>query len=129
MRRPDTSATRNFGIAFGALIASSATLVCCVLPALLVALGAGAALAGLVNAIPQLIWLSEHKGIVFGVAGILLTVSSAALWRVRSAPCPVDPVVARACLRLRRVSWALNSAALVCFAVGVTFAFVLPKFL
>lgn len=123
----DTSGTRNVGIAVGALVASSATLVCCVLPAVLVALGAGAALAGLITAVPQLIWLSEHKGIVFGVAGVALVVSTAALWRARYAPCPVDPVLARACLRLRRVSWALNSVALGCFAVGVTFAFVLPR--
>ena len=38
---------RNTGLAMGALLASSATLVCCVLPAVLVAIGAGAALAGL----------------------------------------------------------------------------------
>lgn len=129
MTSANTSATRNVGIAFGALIASSATLVCCVLPALLVALGAGAALAGLVTAVPPLIWLSEHKGIVFGIAAVALIVSTGALWRARYAPCPVDPVLARACLRLRRVSWVLNSVALGCFAVGVTFAFVLPKLL
>jgi hypothetical protein len=129
MRGADSSTVRSVGIAFGALIASSATLVCCVLPALLVALGAGAALAGLVTAVPQLIWLSEHKGIVFGIAAVLLIVSTGALWRARYAPCPVDPTAARACLRLRRVSWVLNSAALGCFVVGVTFAFVLPKLL
>ena len=43
--------------AFGALLASSGTLVCCVLPAVMVSLGAGATLAGLVTAVPQLIWL------------------------------------------------------------------------
>lgn len=125
----DRSATRNVGVAFGALIASSATLVCCVLPAVLVALGAGAALAGLVTALPQLIWLSEHKGVVFGVAGVLLALSSASVWHARHAPCPVDPALARACLRLRRVSWILNSLALGCFAVGTSFAFVLPRLL
>lgn len=129
MSGTETSSARNVGIAFGALIASTGTLVCCVLPAVLVALGAGAALAGLVTAVPQLIWLSEHKGIVFGVAGALLAVSSVALWRARYAPCPVDPALARACLRLRRISWALNAVALACFAVGVTFAFILPRLL
>lgn len=34
---------------------SSSTLICCALPALLVAIGAGATLAGLVTAVPQLI--------------------------------------------------------------------------
>ena len=82
---------RNAGLAASALLASSATLVCCVLPAVLVALGAGAALAGLVSAVPQLIWLSEHKPWVFTIAGILLGVSGIALWMGRRAPCPTHP--------------------------------------
>jgi hypothetical protein len=69
---------RNTGLAAGALLASSATLAFCVLPAVFVALGA-AVLAGLINAVPQLIWLSEHKLLVFIVAGVMLIVSSAAL--------------------------------------------------
>jgi len=48
----ETPFARNAGLAAGALLASSATLVCCVLPAVLVALGAGAALAGLVTVAP-----------------------------------------------------------------------------
>jgi hypothetical protein len=117
---------RNAGIAAGALLASSATLVCCVLPAAFVAIGAGAALAGLVTAIPQLIWLSEHKALVFMVAGALLTVSGAALWIGRRAPCPTDPALARSCQRLRRLSAVIYAIALMCFALGATFAFALP---
>ena len=37
------------------LFASSGTLVCCALPALLVALGAGAALSSLVSVFPQVV--------------------------------------------------------------------------
>src|SRR5271168_3198026 len=95
-----TPFARNTGLAAGALLASSATLVCCVLPAVLVAVGAGAALAGLVTAVPQLIWLSEHKPLVFGIAGVLLPVSGVALWFGRRAPCPADPKLARSCQRL-----------------------------
>lgn len=61
MSRVDHTLSRNASLAAGALLASSAPLLCCVLPAFLVAVGAGAALAGLVTALPQLIWLSEHK--------------------------------------------------------------------
>jgi hypothetical protein len=118
--------SRNAGLAAGALIASSATLVCCVLPAVLVALGAGAALAGLVSAVPQLIWLSEHKPLVFGGAGVLLLISGVALWHGRSLPCPTDPSAAQACRRLRRISSTLYSLALGSFALGILFAFVLP---
>jgi len=124
----EPKSARNAGLTIGALLASSATLVCCVLPAVLVAIGAGAALAGLVTAVPQLIWLSEHKTLVFGIAGALLAISGAALWVGRRAPCPVEPELARSCRRLRRISAIIYAIASLCFAVGFTFAFVLPMF-
>jgi hypothetical protein len=117
---------RNAGLAIGSLLASSATLVCCVLPAVLVAIGAGAALAGLVTAVPQLIWLSVHKPLVFGIAGALLAVSGAALWVGRRAPCPADPELARSCRRLRRFSAIIYCLAFAVFVFGAIFAFVLP---
>ena len=118
--------TGNAALSVVALLTSSATLVCCVLPAVLVGLGAGAALAGLVTAIPQLIWLSEHKLLVFGIAGLLLALSGASLWYGRSLPCPTDPAGARACRRLRRFSAVLYGLALASYAAGMLFAFVLP---
>jgi hypothetical protein len=117
---------RNLGVAFLALLASGGTLVCCVLPAVMVALGAGAALAGLVTAVPQLIWLSEHKAGVFGLAFAMLGVSGAMLWRARRLPCPSDPALARACTRLRNASIGLWWVAVACTALGAMFAFVLP---
>ena len=128
MSDPNSALTRNAALSAAALLTSTATLVCCVLPAVLVALGAGAALAGLVTAVPQLIWLSEHKPLVFGVAGGLLIVSGAALWYGRSLPCPTDPDAARACRRLRRLSAILYGLAVASFAVGAAFAFILPIF-
>jgi hypothetical protein len=116
----------NAGLAVGALLASSATLVCCVLPAVLVALGAGAALAGLVTTFPRLIYLSEHKAWVFGVAGILLSISGLNLWIGRHAPCPSDPALARSCQCLRRLSTRIYLIAALGFALGTFFAFVLP---
>ena len=117
---------RNVGVAAGTLLASSATLVCCVLPAIFVSLGAGAALVGLVSAVPQLIWLSEHKVWVFAIAGLLLAASGALLWHARRLPCPVDAAAARACTRLRRISNALYFVAAGSYLVGGVFAFVLP---
>jgi len=116
----------NVGAAFGTLLATTGTLLCCVLPAVLVSVGAGAVLVGLVSTFPQLVWLSEHKALVFGIAGLLLAISGGLIWRGRSLPCPVDPAAARSCTRLRRLSAAVYAIAVVCFAVGVTFAFVLP---
>lgn len=118
---------RNVGVAFGTLLASSTTLLCCVLPAVMVSLGAGAALAGLVSAVPQLVWLSEHKLLVFGIAGVLLAASGALLWRARRLPCPVDAAAARSCTRLRRISAILYGLSLVGYGLGALFAFVLPR--
>ena len=117
---------RNVGLSALSLVAAGGTLVCCVLPAVMVALGAGAALAGLVTAVPQLVWLSEHKVLVFGVAGGLLVLSGALLWQARALPCPADPGLARSCARLRRWSVGLWWTAAVATSIGALFAFVLP---
>jgi membrane associated rhomboid family serine protease len=85
---------RTVGASAAALIASSATLVCCVLPAVMVSLGAGAVLVGMVSMFPQLVWLSEHKGAVFGVAGVMLVLSGSMLHRSSRLPCPTDPAAA-----------------------------------
>jgi hypothetical protein len=120
---------RNIVLAAGALFASSATLICCVLPAVLVSLGAGAVVVGLVSAAPQLVWLTEQKVGVFGIAGVFLAVSGAVLWAARRLPCPADPAAARNCMRLRAVSnWLYGSAACL-YALGGLFAFVLPAVL
>jgi hypothetical protein len=124
MKQPQAS---SVGVAATALLASTATLVCCVLPAVLVSLGAGAVLVGLVSAFPQLVWLSEHKGLVFGLAGGLLVVAGAVLWWARRLPCPADPAAARQCMRLRAVSHWLFGIAAAMYAVGGFFAFVLPR--
>jgi hypothetical protein len=119
--------TRNAWLSFAALLASSGTLVCCVLPAVMVALGAGAALAGLVSAVPQLVWMSAHKALVFGLAAALLVAAGAALWRARRIPCPADPLLARACARLRTLGTRLYVVAVAAFVLGSVFAFVLPN--
>lgn len=116
----------NVGVAFGTLLATTGTLLCCVLPAILVSVGAGAVLVGLVASFPQLVWLSEHKALVFGIAGALLSVSGLLIWRARSLPCPADPVAALSCNRLRRMSAVIYGVSVACFAIGGIFAFVLP---
>jgi hypothetical protein len=121
------SLAQGVGASASALLTSTATLVCCVLPAVLVTMGAGASLAGLVTVFPQLVWLSEHKGWVFGIAGIVLLTSALVLWNARRLPCPVDPIAARACTRLRRLSYGLFAVATILYLCGFTFAFVLPR--
>lgn len=92
----------------------------------MVALGAGAVLVGLVSAVPQLIWLSEHKGLVFAAAGIMLVLSGVMLRKASRLPCPTEPAAATACNRLRRVSRGLYAAALVAYVVGAGFVLFAP---
>ena len=109
------------------LLASSSTLVCCAIPALLVTLGAGAALSSLVAAFPQIVWLSEHKPLVFGLATAAMMMAGWLQWRARYAPCPVDPALRDICLRTRKISLRIYIASVLCLAVGVFFAFIAPR--
>lgn len=111
------------------LFATSSTLVCCAIPALLVALGAGAALSSLVSVFPQVVWLSEHKEALFAVAGVALALAGALQWRMRVAPCPVDPALRDACVRTRVTSRRLYVVSVVIYLVGGWFAFVQPLLL
>ena len=113
-------------LAFLSLFTSTGTLICCALPALLVALGAGAALSTLISAVPGLVWISEYKEAVFVFAGVMLTVSGWLQWRSRFAPCPVDVGQRNACLRTRRSSAMVYGASVLVFIVGGFLAFILP---
>lgn len=116
----------NFWTSVLSLFASSGTLVCCALPALLVALGAGAALSSLVSVFPQIVWLSEHKTGLFVFAGLAMAVSGFLQWRNRTAPCPTDPSLRQACLATRKASLRLYAFSALVYAVGGWFAFVQP---
>jgi hypothetical protein len=112
-------------LSLATLFVSLSTLICCALPALFVVLGAGATFASLLGVFPQLIWFSEHKGIVFFVAGILLFANLA--MRVFIPPqCPADPKLAAECARAQRVSGVILKVSLLAYLVGGFFAFIAP---
>ena len=106
------------------LFTSVGTVLCCALPALLVTLGMGAALAGFVGAVPWITAVSDYKGIVFAVAGLLLALAAFMQWRARNAPCPADPLKAKACARLRTVSWGILGFSILIYVIGFFFAFI-----
>lgn len=106
-----------------ALFASTSTLLCCALPALLVTIGAGAVMAGLASSVPGYIWLTEHKALLFMVAGVLLAGASWARWASRNAPCPIDPRQARVCTLMRRAGGITLWVAVGAYVVGGFFAF------
>ena len=105
------------------LFTSVGTLLCCALPALLVTLGMGATLAGFVSAVPWITAISDDKEYVFAGAGIMLSLAIFLQWRGRNAPCPADPVKAKACARLRKVSWFILGLSIFIYAIGFFFAF------
>jgi len=116
----------NLLTSIATLFASSGTLICCALPALLVALGAGATLSTVVSIFPKIVWISEHKIEVFTFAGVMLTISGYMQWRGRFAPCPVDPILRNACLRTRKTSLVVYLTSLFVYLTGGWFAFVQP---
>ena len=60
---------------FFSLFASSSTLVCCAMPALFVALGAGATFASLITIFPFLIVLSQYKIQITIAAFVMLAIA------------------------------------------------------
>jgi hypothetical protein len=118
---------RNIVLEFLTILGSFSTLVCCALPAALVSIGAGAALASVVTAVPQLVWLSEHKLPLFAFGGLMLVLSGISAYRNRNAPCPADPVLAKSCIRLRRWAARIFYVSAAMYVIGFLFAFVLSK--
>ena len=110
------------------LFTSVGTLLCCALPALLVTLGMGAALAGFISVAPWITVISKYKIIIFIVAGILLSLSSYFLWVNRNAPCPVDEKQAKACVLLRKFSLYTVIISIIIYFTGFFFAFFAADF-
>jgi hypothetical protein len=110
---------------FTALFFSLSTLVCCALPALFVALGAGATFVSLLGSFPQLIWISENKGLVFSLAAALLALSTLHR-RLIPRECPTDPQLALQCTRARRISGVVSALSWLSLLIGCFFAFIAP---
>jgi hypothetical protein len=114
---------KQLSLAFVGLFGSLSTLICCALPALLVAMGLGATVAGLTTQMPWLISLSQHKEWLFAISFALMSLSAFSLYRARNAPCPIDPIQRIVCQYGRRISvWAI-SISFVLWFVGYTVAF------
>ena len=103
-----------------ALAASVSTLLCCVVPSLLVFLGLGATVASLVSSMPWLVTLSRHKAWVFTAAGVLI----AACWLYLHRLAPRLALEGAACpphvVRFARRAWRLSA---VLYAVGFLVAY------
>lgn len=108
------------------LFTSLSTLICCALPALFVSLGMGASLVSLLGAVPQLVWFSEHKELVFGVAGGMLLLTGILRWKSKNLSCPTDPELAAQCRAARSWSGWGFALSIGLYALGAFFAFIAP---
>jgi hypothetical protein len=108
------------------LFTSGGTLICCALPALFVSLGAGAVMASVVTSVPQIVWFSEHKLVVFTFAGVMLSISGFLQWKARSLPCPSDKELAELCNKTRVNSLRVYFFSVSVFLIGGFMAFVAP---
>ena len=111
------------------LFASSSTLVCCALPSLFVALGAGASFASLITQIPFLITLSQYKAQITLFALLMIVMAGYVNYRTYHMPCPADPELGRLCMQTRRRSRILYYFSLVIFTFATIFTYLVPNFL
>lgn len=119
----------RFLAAYLSLFTSVSTLICCAIPSLLIALGLGATVVGAVGLFPQLIWLTDHKASLFSIGFILLGIGSLGYCRSRNDPCPIDPQEAYACKVARKWSFRALIFSWTMYAIGFTFAYILPLIL
>jgi hypothetical protein len=90
-----------------------------------VLLGFGAGLASILGEFPQLIWLSENKGIVFAVSFTMLGVSWGAQRLTLKRECPIEQ--RSACTDAKSWSRPILLLTLAINVIGAFYAFVLPE--
>ena len=111
------------------LFISSSTLICCALPALFVAVGAGATLASLTNVFPQLIIISQYKVLISFITLIILLVAGVIIKKSEAMPCPVDPNLRTICLKTRKNSKTLYYLSVIIFASASVFTYLVLLYL
>lgn len=109
------------------LFSSFGTLLCCAIPSTLVLLGFGATLASFLGNFPQLIWLSENKGYVFGFSFVMLAISYVGQKYSQSQVCPIDK--REDCENTKDWSKPLFWFSLTINVIGTFYAFILPRIL
>ena len=114
-------------VSYSSLFTSFGTLICCAIPSTLVLLGFGASLASFLGDFPQLIWLSDNKGMVFGMSFLMLGISYGGQKLAAGQSCPIDKK--EDCQSAKDWSKPLFTITLVINLVGAFYAFVLPRLL
>ena len=114
---------------FFSLLASSSTLICCALPSIFVALGAGASFASLVSSFTILISFSQYKLQISLVAFVVIIISGYVNYVTYQMPCPADPELGRACMQTRKRSRLIYYSSVAIFIFATIFTYFIPLFL
>jgi|TARA_B110000003_G_C16604226_1_gene516875 hypothetical protein len=109
------------------LFASSSTLICCALPAIFVALGAGASFASLITIFPFLVTLSQYKLYITLFAFLMIVIAGYINYKTYYMPCPADPELGRACTETRKKSRYLYYISVAIFLFAVIFTYIVPR--
>ena len=110
---------------FLSLFGSLGTLFCCALPVLLVSLGLGFVFAGLSALFPQITILSEHKNLIFILAGLLLAASFFSMEKSKTLECPIDDK-GSVCKSVKpKVFWIFILSCSI-YILGFLFAYLIP---
>ena len=112
---------------FFSLFASSSTLICCALPAIFVALGAGASFASLVTAFPFLITLSQYKLYITLFALVMIVIAGFVNYKTYHMPCPADPELGKLCMKTRKRSRYIYYLSLLLFIFATIFTYIIPR--
>ena len=127
MKNTNTTAKDKI-LSFFTLFTSTGTLLCCALPALLAAVAGGSAVASLISAAPWLIPLSQHKGWIFIVAGILLAFTALFTLRPQSKlVCAING--GEGCATANSFSKFMLYVSLGIYTIGFFFAYLLTPLL
>ena len=105
------------------LFTSMSTLLCCALPALLVSLGFSSVVVSLVSSFPQIVYLSEHKAIIFSMSASVIAISW--LMNRNNNVCSVGDS-GSVCSRVRIISNRLLIGSIIIWSIGFLVAFVFP---
>tara|TARA_Y100000768_G_scaffold38088_2_gene25021 strand:+ start:6428 stop:6802 length:375 start_codon:yes stop_codon:yes gene_type:complete len=117
---------KESSLGFLTLLASSSTLICCALPAIFVALGAGATLASIVNIFPELIIISKFKVYISVFALLFLIIAGILIKKASLQPCPTDPRLRDICIKTRKKSKNIYIISVFIFAFASIFTYIVP---
>ena len=109
------------------LFFSASTLLCCALPSLLVAIGAGGVMASIYANVPGFTTFVQNKNMIFIIVAILLLINGLSLWFNRNAPCPLDAKKAMICMKSRKITRIIYFISLGIYFVGFFFSYLAVK--